>query len=316
MFKFFMPNSWQIVQCKLLLLQISWTFAFRFFMPNQAHHQMWKPEPSDSASSCKSLGHSHVQAFAAANLLKKRTFTFRFFMPSSSSPACANRQTQQQFELLLLQMSSTFVFRFLHAKLIITKCVQTTKPSSNASKLLLLQISYKPAFLSSDMSRLPVSRASVEVLTPQKPNWGEKKTIDCSGNPCRSGARELDRSILREASKSCPTARLSSSFPISSSYQHPRNTAIATREASATRIEKERSLSGPEIGGAMRIIAATPRVSACTRENSTRDLLQCNQRRFTNFGHKDPWILRQHKWALGVKQLRETVHDEHGDGTK
>jgi hypothetical protein len=62
-------------------------------------------------------------------------------MPSSSSPACANRQTQQQFELLLLQISSTFAFRFLHAKLIITKCVQTTKPSSNASKLLLLQIS-------------------------------------------------------------------------------------------------------------------------------------------------------------------------------
>jgi hypothetical protein len=204
----------------------------------------------------------------------------------------------------------------LHAKLIITECVQTTKPSSNASKLLLLQISWTPAFLSSDMSRLPVSRASVEVLTPRKPNWGEKETIDCSGNPCRSGARELDRLILREASKARPTARLSSSFPISSSCHHPRNTAIATREASATTIEKERSLSGPERGGAMRIIAATPRVSACTRENSTRDLLQCSQRRFTNFGHKDPWILRQHKRALEVKQLRETVHDEHGDGTK
>jgi hypothetical protein len=50
------------------------------------------------------------------------------------------------------------------------ECVQTTKPSSNASKLLLLQISWTPAFLSSDMSRLPVSRASVEVLTPRKPN--------------------------------------------------------------------------------------------------------------------------------------------------
>jgi hypothetical protein len=137
------------------------------------------------------------------------------------------------------------------------------------------------------MSRLPVSTASVEVLTPQKPNWGEKETIDCSGNPCRSGARDLDRSILHEASKACPTARLSSSFPISSSCHHPRNTAIATREASVTTIEKERSLSGPERREAMRIIAATPRGSTCTRDDSTRDLLQCNQRRFTNFGHKD-----------------------------
>jgi hypothetical protein len=74
--------------------------------------------------------------------------------------------------------------------------------------------------------------------SPHSPKTQLRGKIDCSGNPCRSGARELDRSILREASKACPTARLSSSFPISSSCHHPRNTAIATREASATIVKK------------------------------------------------------------------------------
>jgi hypothetical protein len=119
--------------------------------------------------------HSHVQAFAAANLLKKRTFTFRFFMPSSSSPACANRQTQQQFELLLLQISSTFVFRFLHAKLIITNVYKPPNPAAMQASFCCCKSLGHPHFYR-QICRDCQSREHLwKSLLPENPIEGKKK---------------------------------------------------------------------------------------------------------------------------------------------